>query len=120
MLIGELSKHLQLSRDTIRFYEKLDLIQPLVRDNGYKDYSEEDIQQLRLIQEAKNLGFTLTEIKQILDLINIADIPADQFQDILLGKLQIIKEKIAQLQSIQSLLNNLLLGNPCPLKRIAK
>lgn len=117
MLIGELSKKISLSRDTIRFYEKLELIQPLVRNNGYKDYSEQDLQQLQLIQTAKNLGFTLTEIKQILDLVNISEIPAAQFQHILKEKLSAIREKIQQLQNMQNLLENLVIGEACPFKK---
>ena len=93
MLIGELSEQLNLSRDTIRFYEKLDLIRPLTRNNGYKDYSKQDLQQLQLIQVAKNLGFTLAEIKQILDLVNVNEIPAEQFHMILKDKLNVIREK---------------------------
>lgn len=117
MLIGELAKQVALSKDTIRFYEKLELIQPLIQNNGYKNYSEQDAQQLLLIQTAKNLGFTLTEIKEILDLVNITDIPAEQFQNILRTKLKTIEEKIAQLHDVQTLLNNLLLGEPCPLRK---
>lgn len=115
MLIGELSQQVNLSRDTIRFYEKMKLIQPLVRNNGYKDYPEQILQQLKLIQTAKNLGFTLAEIKQIINLINVSEIPATQFHEILLEKLTTIQEKIAQLLQMQSMLENLLEGEPCPL-----
>lgn len=117
MLIGELSELLNLSRDTIRFYEKLDLIRPLTRNNGYKDYSKQDLQQLQLIQVAKNLGFTLAEIKQILDLVNVNEIPAEQFHMILKDKLSVIGEKILQLQNIQNLLENLVDGEACPFKK---
>lgn len=115
MLIGELSQRVNLSRDTIRFYEKTKLIQSLVRNNGYKDYSEQTIQQLKLIQTAKNLGFTLAEIKQISNLINENEIPATQFHTILLEKLGTIQEKITQLLQMQNMLENLLEGEPCPL-----
>lgn len=115
MLIGELSQLINLSRDTIRFYERMELIQPLVRNNGYKDYSEQILQQLKLIQTAKNLGFTLAEIKQIIDLINVEEIPATQFHQILLEKLSTIQEKIAQLIQMQTMLEKLLEGEPCPL-----
>lgn len=117
MLICELSEQLNLSRDTIRFYEKLDLIRPLTRNNGYKDYSKQDLQQLQLIQVAKNLGFTLAEIKQILDLVNVNEIPAEQFHMILKDKLSVIGEKILQLQNIQNLLENLVVGEACPFKK---
>lgn len=117
MLIGELSKQINLSRDTIRFYEKMQLIQPLVRNNGYKDYSEQILQQLKLIQTAKNLGFTLAEIKQIIDFIGENEIPATQFHTILQEKLYMIQEKIGQLQQMQNMLENLLGGEPCPLRK---
>lgn len=117
MLIGELSKQINLSRDTIRFYEKMKLIQPLVRNNGYKDYPEQILQQLKLIQTAKNLGFTLAEIKQIIDLVGENEIPATQFHSILQEKLYVIQEKIGQLQHIQNMLENLLDGEPCPLRK---
>lgn len=90
MLIGELSQQMNLSRDTIRFYEKMELIQPLVRNNGYKDYPEQTLQQLKLIQTAKNLGFTLAEIRQITQLINENEIPATQFRSILSEKLGVM------------------------------
>lgn len=117
MLIGELSKYLNLSRDTIRFYEKLDLIQPLIRNNGYKEYSEQNIQQLKLIQTAKSLGFTLTEVKQITDLMSVNEIPAEQFHEILEDKLSVVQNKILQLQNIQSLLENLITQEPCPFQK---
>lgn len=117
MLIGELSLQINLSRDTIRYYEKMQLIQPLLRNNGYKDYPEQTLQQLKLILTAKNLGFTLTEIKQMIDLTNESEIPATQFHAILLEKLGTIQEKITQLLQMQSMLENLLDGEPCPLRR---
>jgi DNA-binding transcriptional MerR regulator len=117
MLIGELSQQINLSRDTIRFYEKKELIQPLVRNNGYKDYPEQTLQQLKLIQTAKNLGFTLAEIKQIINIVGENEIPAEQFQLILREKLVMIQEKMGQLQHIQNMLENLLGGEPCPLRK---
>ena len=106
MLIGELSQQINLSRDTIRFYEKMELIQPLVRNNGYKDYPEQTLQQLKLIQTAKNLGFTLAEIKQNINIVGENEIPAEQFQLILREKLVMIQEKMGQLQHIQNMLEN--------------
>lgn len=117
MLIGELSQQINLSRDTIRFYEKMELIQPLVRNNGYKDYPEQTLQQLKLIQTAKNLGFTLAEIKQIINIVGENEIPAEQFQLILREKLVMIQEKMGQLQHIQNMLENLLGGESCPLRK---
>ena len=117
MLIGELSQQMNMSRDTIRFYEKMQLIHPLVRNNGYKDYPEQTLQQLQLIQVAKNLGFTLAEIRQIIHLVNESEIPAEQFQEILQDKLNTVREKIGQLQTMQTMLENLMEREPCPFRK---
>ena len=117
MLIGQLAKQTELSRDTIRFYEKMQLIQSITRNNGYKDYPEQTLQQLHLIRTAKNLGFSLNEIKQILALTTQGEIPAIQVQDIFQDKLNMIDEKIAQLHRMRSMLSGLVQGEACPLRK---
>ncbi len=69
MLIGELAQKTGLSRDTIRFYEKVGLVTPFQRnpENGYKEYDNDAIDRLILITQAKALGFTLSEINQEID-----------------------------------------------------
>jgi len=68
MLIGELSTQSGLSRDTIRYYEKLSLLVTQARraGNQYKDYGQEALDRLRHIQQLKDIGFTLREIRQLL------------------------------------------------------
>jgi DNA-binding transcriptional MerR regulator len=61
--IGELGKILEMNSETIRYYEKIDLIpKPEKFENGYKKYSEIYIYKLKLIKKAKSFGFTLNEI----------------------------------------------------------
>lgn len=74
MLIGQLSKLTGFSRDTIRYYEKIGLIElPRRRrtDNNYKDYPEDVVHRLRAIRKYKELGFTLEEIRELLVLASI-------------------------------------------------
>ena len=69
MLISELSKASGFSKDTIRFYEKIGLIElhkHARRENNYKDYPEEVLQTLKSIHNLKGLGFTLEEIREII------------------------------------------------------
>lgn len=70
MLIGQLSRRTGFSKDTIRFYEKAGLIR-LPRksrmDRSYKDYPEELVHTLQFIRRYKDLGFTLAEIRELLD-----------------------------------------------------
>ncbi len=73
MLIGVLSKRSGFSRDTIRYYEKIGLIElPAARrEHNYKDYPEEVLQQLNVIRKYKELGYTLEEIRELLVLQSI-------------------------------------------------
>lgn len=64
MRIGELERATGLSRDTIRYYERIGLItRPPRRANGYRDYPPLSATELRFISRAKALGFALDEIR---------------------------------------------------------
>ena len=69
MLIGEIADFFGISRKAIRLYEKKGIIKPVKVDaaNGYRYYSAEQVQQLNALLELKALGFSLDEIKMIID-----------------------------------------------------
>ena len=69
MLIGEIADFFGISRKAIRLYEKKGIIRPVKVDpaNGYRYYSAEQVQQLNALLELKTLGFSLDEIKTIID-----------------------------------------------------
>lgn len=69
MLIGEMADFFGISRKAMRLYEKKGIIKPVKVDaeNGYRYYSAEQIQQLNALLELKALGFSLDEIKMIID-----------------------------------------------------
>lgn len=71
MLINELSKQTGISIHTIRFYEKSGLIKgsrdESVTSNNYYHYDEQTIEKLELIRYAKSVGFTISEIGEIID-----------------------------------------------------
>jgi DNA-binding transcriptional MerR regulator len=67
MKIGALSKATGVSIDTIRYYEQRQLLPSAARTaSGYRQYSSDDVTRLKFIVEAKELGFTLKEISQLL------------------------------------------------------
>ncbi|WP_066653552.1 MULTISPECIES: Cu(I)-responsive transcriptional regulator [Sphingomonas] len=69
MNIGQASKASGVSQRMIRHYEKLSLIPaPPRRDSGYRDYSDADVHRLRFIANARDLGFPITEIADLLSL----------------------------------------------------
>jgi MerR family transcriptional regulator, copper efflux regulator len=109
MLIGELSKQTGLSKDTIRFYEKLGLISAISNDvstKSYKKYSLETIERLSTIVQGKGLGFTLSEIKQLLDEWGGGEISKRDLIEIVERKIAEIIKKKQQLESIETYLVN--------------
>lgn len=69
MLIGEIAEFFGVSRKAIRLYEKKGIIKPVKVDaqNGYRYYSAEQVQQLNALLELKALGFSLDEIKTVME-----------------------------------------------------
>ena len=107
MLIGELSKKAQLSRDTIRFYEKKGLIKakPSASEyNTYKNYTEENLQRIIVIKKAKTLGFTLKELREMLDLVEVKQASCAVMEKKVQEKLEAINLKIKELEHMKSLI----------------
>lgn len=107
MLIGELSKETGFSKDTIRFYEKLGLIVSNDRHAGtrlYKEYSPGTVERLLMIGQAKRLGFTLNEVKQLLDEWSSGAISKQDQIRIIERKIEEVVAKTQQLDIIKSYL----------------
>ena len=69
LTIGSVAKRVGVAIDTIRYYEREGLLpEPQRRASGYRSYGEGAIAQLRFIRRAKQLGFTLEEIRELLAL----------------------------------------------------
>lgn len=74
MKIGELSRRAGVSVQAIRFYERQRLLKkPPRTPAGYRIYSEQDLDAIRLITHGKRFGFTLNEIRQVLNLFAVPD-----------------------------------------------
>ena len=69
MRIGKLSKKVGLQVETLRYYEKMGLLNPVSRsESGYREYNEESVKQILFIKQAKYVGFSLNEISELLTL----------------------------------------------------
>ncbi len=107
MLIGEISKITGLSKDTIRYYEKRNLIEvnrTASNWNNYKDYNEENIRSLLLIKWCKGFGFTLNEISDILTLVESGDATCKTVSNLVTQKLSDINEKISELEQVKQMI----------------
>lgn len=101
MKIGELSSCTGISKDTLRYYEKFGLLNPKI-ENHQRDYTEQDIEAIEIIVKLKNTGFSLKEIKMLLDWSKDTD-ENKQMTDEEIQNLKQIKEAFRkkQLQMIQ-------------------
>ncbi|HEX6597234.1 MAG TPA: MerR family transcriptional regulator [Acidimicrobiales bacterium] len=66
MTIGTLARAAGVSVETVRYYERRELLEQPERGDGYRRYSEADVERLKFVRRAKELGFTLAEIKDLL------------------------------------------------------
>ncbi len=109
MLIGQLVKETGLSKDTIRFYEKHGLIKvnrKERRDNNYKEYSNEILTRLLTIKRLKGFGFTLNEVSDLLDMIEMNEASCKKVSHKINDKVTLLDEKIRELIAMRTLLLN--------------
>lgn len=107
MLIGEISKKTELSRDTIRFYEKRGLIKvesSVSEFNNYKEYTEDTLRRLLLIKKTKRFGFTLNEISELLELVDLNKASCSIFKEKVIHKIADIDKRIQELEDIKALI----------------
>lgn len=110
MLIGELAQKTNVSRHTIRFYEKMGLIripEKSRRDNNYKEYPEETLKRILAIQHIKSQGFTLKEARAIIDLVQSGTLDPDRAKKYILKKVSGIEKQIKTLLSIRKSLRHM-------------
>ena len=116
MLIGKVSEKTGFSRDTIRYYEKLGLIQSdnQGRFNHYRYYSEAVIKRLLTIKKIKDFGFTLQETQNLLVLFEASVLDHERGKKYLRKKLEGIDAKIKELESIKKKLESVILESSSP------
>ena len=66
--LATVAKIIGISKSTLRYYDKLDLLIPKRADNQYRFYNEQDLIYLKYIQVLKHNGCSLTEIRELLSL----------------------------------------------------
>ena len=111
MTIGRLAKEAGVNIDTIRYYERNGLIpEPVRRASGYREYEVADVRRLRFIVRAKDLGFTLAEIAELLSLS--ADRDDGGVKRRAEQRLEQVEHKIEELQRVRRGLKTLI--DACP------
>ena len=107
--IGELAKLADVTPDTIRFYEKQQMMDHEVRtEGGFRLYSENDLQRLKFIRYARQLGFTLESIRELLSIrIDPEHHTCQESKGIVQARLKEVEAKIHELELMKTSLQRL-------------
>jgi Zn(II)-responsive transcriptional regulator len=109
--IGQLAKRAGVAIDTVRYYERNNLLSPAGRlASGYRRYGEAELKRLRFIRRAKALGFTLADIRGLLSLSDERSVA--KVKKAAEAKLADVDRRIDELERIREGLRNLV--KACP------
>lgn len=107
MTRGQVANLLKINSETLRYYEKVQLIEPEQnKENGYRYYDEILVSKLELIISFKKLGFSLSEIKEFFSLVGASDKDPDRFSKYIDLKVVEIDSQISSLTTTKDLLLN--------------
>lgn len=107
-MIGELAEVAGVSRDTLRHYErKRVLSRPIRSSNGYRLYSADLVERVKMVRCALAVGFTLDEIAKIFAERECGNVPCRDVYALALTKLENVKERICEMEVLRGELENL-------------
>lgn len=119
LTIGQLAASGNVGVETIRFYQRRGLLETPTRESGIRRYGSDDLRRLRFIRQAQAAGFTLEEIKELLDLDAGED--RARARELAAARIKALDTTIAELKQARDSLRRLATecgagGNgPCPI-----
>ncbi|HEX6784905.1 MAG TPA: MerR family transcriptional regulator [Sphingomicrobium sp.] len=119
LTIGKLAQAGGVGVETIRYYQRRGLIEIPMRDREIRRYGSEDLRRLRFIRQAQSAGFTLEEIKELLDLDASED--RSRARELARARVSALDDRIAELQRARDALKRLARecgsgsAGPCPI-----
>ena len=103
--IGEISKMFQLPISTLRYYDKEGLFPHLKRVNGVRQFSESEIETLRVIDCLKKSGLEIKEIKEYMSLCSLGNTTLKQRKEIFEKQKEEVLQEMEKLQKVLSMFN---------------
>ncbi len=101
-LIGELARAAGVTPQTIRYYERMGLLErPSRTSSGYRLYGDDALGRLRFVRAAQSLGFSLREIRELIALSRAGRSPCARVRAVLREKFQGLNRRIAELRAFR-------------------
>jgi len=114
MTIGQVAYEAGVNVQTLRYYERRGILEAPKRSaSGYREYSPDTVRLIRFIKRAQDLGFTLSEIEELLDLREHRPRKREAVRDLAAAKIRDIEEKVRDLESMKRALNVLVDSCAC-------
>ena len=108
LTIGQASARSGLPAKTIRFYEEIGLVEPAHRrDNGYRDYGVNDVENLRFINRARKLGFPLKDIGNLLTLWHDSNRSSAEVKKLAESHIAALDDRIEEMMTVRRVLQDL-------------
>lgn len=102
MKVTQLARAAGVSADTVRFYTREGLLRPARDpDNGYQEYGSDDLSRLRFARKARQLGFTLREVADILQQADHNESPCPLVRDLFAKRLDDVERQLLDLQQLR-------------------
>lgn len=108
LTIGKLAKNSGVGVETVRFYQKKGLIREPKANGAYRTYSEEDALKIVFIKKAQELGFTLNEVKELLEINKRPRTTCSVVKNKAEQKVAEIEQKISDLKKMRDSLKSLI------------
>lgn len=108
MNIGQAAGRSGLPTKTIRYYEDIGLLKPARRANGFRDYADRDVHELRFIARGRGLGFSVEECRHLLELYRDRGRASAEVRETAASHIKAIRAKILELRSMEVTLARLI------------
>lgn len=102
MTVSELARRAGVTADTVRHYTHSGFLVPARASNGYKRYSRSDLVRLLFVRKARLLGFSLSDVRNILEESSHGNSPCPLVRDIMVQRLQENRRRLQDLERLQS------------------
>jgi len=105
--IGDVSRHTGCNIETIRYYERIGLLPSPDRQGRYRRYGPHDVKQLMFVRRARELGFTLDEVRALMKLSETdGTSTCNEVREISAAHLADVRRRIADLQAMERVLSS--------------